>query len=281
MPVEQRFDGLGLFEENVSVEDSEVLDIYRDLHHYARSPENFEPEVRRVIADISTSFNELALNVVWTDVQFISDIPGKNRNRLAPAEGGHAASALSELIRQARKKIVIQSPYLVMSDEAFALFDAAVSRGVNIIISTNSLGSTDNLAAFSGYKNQRQELLNMGLQIYEYKPYPEVQRILLERYAELEAKQPVFSLHAKTMVIDSSIVFIGTYNLDPRSQNLNTEIGIIVNHPDLASFVQEKILIDTQPENSWLASDDPDKHASLLKRLKVRFWQFMPIKPLL
>ena len=121
----------------------------------------------------------------------------------------------------------------------------------------------------------------MGLQIYEYQPYPEVQQILLERYPELKDKQPVFAIHAKTMVIDSSIVVIGTYNLDPRSQNLNTEVGIIVNHPGLASFVQEKILIDIRPENSWLASDDPDKHASMSKRLKVRFWQFMPIKPLL
>jgi len=281
VPVEQRFDGLGLFEKNVSVEDSEILDIYHDLHQYAQSPENFEPEVRRVIAEISRTFRELALNVVWTDVQFISDIPGKNKNRPALGGGGLATGALTGLIRQAREKIVIQSPYLVMSDEALALFDEAVNRGVSIIISTNSLASTDNLQAFSGYRNQRQELVDMGLQIYEYQPYPEVQRILLERYPELKDKQPVFAIHAKTMVIDSNIVFIGTYNLDPRSQNLNTEVGIIVNQPDLASFVQEKILIDIRPENSWLASDDPDKHASMCKRLKVRFWQFMPIKPLL
>ncbi|MGB5583556.1 MAG: phospholipase D-like domain-containing protein, partial [Gammaproteobacteria bacterium] len=281
VPVEKRFDGLGLFEKNVSVEDSEVLDIYRDLHQYAQSPENFAPEVRRAIADISGTFRELALNVVWTDVQFISDIPGKNKNRLTLGGGGLATSALTGLIRQARERIVIQSPYLVMSDEALALFNDAANQGVSIIISTNSLASTDNLQAFSGYRNQRQELVDMGLQIYEYQPYPEIQRILLERYPEFKDKQPVFAIHAKTMVIDSSIVFIGTYNLDPRSQNLNTEVGIIVNHPDLASFVQEKILIDTRPENSWQASDDPDNHASMCKRLKVRLWQLMPIKPLL
>ena len=129
VPVEQRFDGLGLFEKNVSVEDSEVLVIYRDLHQYAQSPENFEPEVRRAITGISRTFRELALNVVWTDVQFISDIPGKNKNRLALGGGGLATSALTALIRQARDKIVIQSPYLVMSDEALALIDDAVNRG--------------------------------------------------------------------------------------------------------------------------------------------------------
>ena len=281
VPVEQRFDGLGLFEKNVSVEDSEIVDIYRDLHQYAQSAENFEPEVRRAVTDITSTFRELARNVIWTDVQFISDLPGKNKDRPGLGGGGPVASALTGLIREAREQIVIQSPYLVMSDEALALFNDAVNRGVSILISTNSLASTDNLQAFSGYRSQRQELIDMGLQIYEYRPYPEVQRILMERYPKLEDRQPIFSIHAKTMVIDSSIVVIGTYNLDPRSQNLNTEVGIIVNHPDLASFVQERILIDIRPENSWLATDDPDKHASMCKRLKVRLWQLMPIKSLL
>ena len=121
----------------------------------------------------------------------------------------------------------------------------------------------------------------MGLQIYEYQPYPEIQRQLLERYPKLKDKQPVFAIHAKTMVIDSRVVYIGTYNLDPRSQNLNTEVGIIFRNPDLAGFVEDVILIDTQPENSWRASDDPDQYASMGKRMKVMFWQLMPIKPLL
>jgi putative cardiolipin synthase len=281
VPLEQRFDGLGLLNKHVSVEDSDVLAVYRWLHQYAQSAENFEPEVRRAIIDITRTFKDLAKNIIWTDVTFVSDIPGKNKNRLALDGGGLATTSLARLIRQAREKIVIQSPYLVMSDEALALFQDALNRGVSIYISTNSLASTDNLQAFSGYKNQRQKLIDMGLQIYEYRPYPEVQQQLLERYPELKDKQPVFAIHAKSLVIDSRTVFIGTYNLDPRSQNLNTEIGIIVNNSDLANFVQGKILIDTRPENSWLASDDPDKHASMSKRVKVRFWQFMPIKPLL
>jgi len=281
VPVEQRFDGVGLFKKNVSVNDNEVVVIYRNLHEYAQSAENYEPEIRRAITEIPLAFKELADNIVWTDAKFISDNPGKNDNQIALDGGGLTTAALAELIKQAREVIIIQSPYLVMSAEALALFKAAADRGVIINISTNSLASTDNIQAFSGYRNQRRQLIDMGLHIYEYQPYPKIQRQLLERYPELEDKQPVFAIHAKTMVIDSRIVYIGTYNLDPRSQNLNTEVGIIVDNESLAKFVQERIAIDMQPGNSWKASENPDKHAAFEKRVKVRFWQFMPIEPLL
>ena len=257
------------------------MNIYHELHEYAQAAENFAPEVRRSISNLSSAFRELANNIVWTKVDFISDSPGKNANRLSLGGGSLTSTALAELIQQAREEIVIQSPYLVLSAEAMTLFDAALKRGVSINISTNSLASTDNLQAFSGYRNQRQKLIDMGIQIYEYQPYPAVQRELLERYPELKDKRPVFAIHAKTMVIDSKIVYIGTYNLDPRSQNLNTEVGIIANNETLGKFVKNRISVDMQPGNSWKASENPDQYTTFGKRLKVRFWQFLPIEPLL
>ncbi len=281
VPVEQRFDGIGLFKKSLSVNDNEVVEIYEKLHTYAQSQENFEPEVRHAITNIPNAFNELAQKVIWTQAEFISDIPGKNKNQIALDGGGLSTTALADLIKEAKEEIYIQSPYLVMSNDAYWLFKKLKERGVKINISTNSLASTDNLQAFSGYRNQRQALIEMGLNIYEYQPYPAIQQQLLERYSELKDKQPVFAIHAKTMVIDSRIVYIGTYNLDPRSENLNTEVGVIVNNEPLARFVQNRIYEDMQPGNSWKASEDPDQHATLGKRLRVRFWQFMPVKPLL
>jgi len=279
--VEQRFSGMGIFKQKVTVNDDEIREIYSDLHTYAILTENFALEVRRAISNIPADFVRLASKIVWTDAQFISDIPGKNKKRFSLGGGGIASAALAELISKANKKIVIQSPYLVLSDEAEDLFRKAVERGVEVLISTNSLASTDNLQAFSGYKKQRRALVKMGLQVVEYKPHPKVQQELLERYPKLKNKQPVFAIHAKTMVIDSHVVYIGTYNLDPRSENLNTEVGIIMKNDALAQAVEEMILVDMLPENSWLAADKPDKHASSGKRLKVLFWQMMPIKPLL
>lgn len=84
------------------------------------------------------------------------------------------------------------------------------------------------------------------------------------------------------MVVDSKISYIGTFNLDPRSENLNSEGGVIVYHEELARTIEAAIETDMQPDNSWNAtSDDPDQHVPLAKRSKLRMLQVMPIKPLL
>ncbi|MDY6981012.1 MAG: phospholipase D family protein, partial [Pseudomonadota bacterium] len=278
-PVEKRFIDADIVKSGSR--NHKVMEIYNELHAYAQSSDNFEPEVRDAISNLPDGFSELIDEVVWSEVRFISDIPGKNKETSSLGGGGLSTSALAQLIYNAEETILIQSPYLVLSDEAMRLFSAAQRRGVSITISTNSLASTDNLQAFSGYKSQRDELIDMGIKIYEYRPQPEIQKTLIKRYTEIKDNLPIFAIHAKTMVVDSEIVFIGTYNLDPRSQNLNTEVGIIVNNKKLGKLVENMIRVDMREGNSWPASDDIDGHAPLGKRIKVLFWQMMPIQPLL
>jgi putative cardiolipin synthase len=280
--VEELYDGWGLMQSNVRVNDEEIKRVYRELHEYAKAPENFAPEVRAAIVATPASFARLAQQMVWGKVEFISDRPGKNENQFRLDGGGQTASALGKLVQNARVRIVIQSPYLVLSDKAMELFRQVTARGITVRINTNSLASTDNLAAFSGYRNQRDRLLKMGLQIYEYKPAPEVQLKLMQRSPAASGKAPIFSLHAKTLVIDSKTVYIGTFNFDPRSENLNTEVGAIIHDPALARAVEASIETDMAPGNSWnAAKDDPDQYVSLAKRSKARLFQLMPIKPLL
>lgn len=280
--VEELYDGLGLMQRNVRISDAEVQQLYRELHEYAKSPENFAPEVRTAIAATPTAFAQLAQQMTWAEARFISDRPGKNARQIGLAGSGLTTAALAGLVQNARERVVIQSPYLVLSDKAIDLFRQVTARGVSVRISTNSLASTDNLAAFSGYRNLRSRLLGMGLRIFEYKPAPEVQRRLMQRSAANAGKSPVFALHAKTLVIDSKIVCIGTFNLDPRSENLNTEVGVIVHDEALARAVEASIEIDMAPANSWdAATDDPDQYVSLAKRGKARLFQLMPITPLL
>jgi putative cardiolipin synthase len=267
---------------NVRVDDDEMRRIYLELHEYAASPENFAPEVRSAVAETPAAFARLARQMTWGKVEFISDRPGKNQNRVRLDGGGQTSSALARLVQAAQGRVVIQSPYLVLSEGAMDLFRQITARGVTVRINTNSLASTDNLPAFSGYRNQRDRLLQMGLQIYEYQPAPDVQRTLMQRSAAAARKAPVFALHAKTLVIDSKIVFIGTFNFDPRSENLNTEVGAIIHDEALARAVEASIETDMAPGNSWDASrDGPDQYVSLAKRSRVRLYQLMPIKPLL
>lgn len=280
--VEELYDGIGLMQKNVRVNDDETSQIYRELHDYANSPGNFAPEVHAAIDNAHASFEQLAKQITWGEVEFISDHPGKNANRLSLGGGGLTTTALAKLVASATDHIVIQSPYLVLSDDAMDLFKQTLARGVRVRINTNSLASSDNIQASSGYRNQRDSLLKMGLGIYEYKPDPEVRRQLIRHAVDAKDKPPVFALHAKTMVVDSKIVYIGTFNVDPRSENLNTEVGVIIHDEALARKVEAAIETDMLPGNSWnAATDHPDQYVPLTKRSRVRFWQLMPIKPLL
>jgi putative cardiolipin synthase len=221
--------------------------------------------------------------MVWCDVEFISDQPGKNTATSGLGGGGDSSAALARLIAGAQRRVAIQSPYLVFSDPALALFSRLRERGVEVRINTNSLAATDNLPAFSGYRNQRAQMLALGLRIFEYRPDAQVQRRQMEqRIPALQGLAPVFSLHAKTLVIDSEVVVIGTFNLDPRSENLNTEVGAVIRDASVARAVEALIEADMAAGSSWdAARDDPDRFSDRLKRAQVRVLQALPLRPLL
>jgi cardiolipin synthase C len=261
---------------------AEVGAEHAKLHAHAADPRNFAPEVQQAIANIPDSFPVLARELRWSPVTFVHDQPGKNDGSAGLGGGGLSTQSLAQLVDSATQEVLIQSPYLVLSDPAMALFRRALARGVRICISTNSLASTDNLQAFSGYRKQRADLLAMGIELHEFRPHPQVERDVMQRYAAMRDKPPVFALHAKTMVVDRSKVFIGTYNLDPRSENLNTEVGVIIDDLLQATRVAASIETDMLPANSWNpATDDPDSEAGWVKRLRVRTWQLLPLRAIL
>jgi putative cardiolipin synthase len=154
---------------------------------------------------------------------------------------------------------------------------------VIIRISTNSLASTDDIRTFSGYSKQRKKLLQAGFDIREFRPDPAIERELVRRYRDLERLgSPIFSLHAKTLVIDGETVFIGTFNIDPRSANLNTEEGVIIKDRELAMQIEERIETEMLPENSWNPRfERTDRHAGPWRRIKNWFFRLFPLDPIL
>lgn len=281
-PVTELYDGIGIMQKHVTVDDAEIQTIYRELHQYAESPENFAPEVRQAIDEMPNRFPALSKALIWGNARVISDIPGKNRNRFTLGGGGRTSMELASLLAKARNRIVIQSPYLILTDETFELFEQLIDRGVSIRISTNSLSSTDNLAAFGGFRSQRDALLKLGIEIYEYKPNADVQKSLMRRQPIGTGRTPIFAIHAKSLVVDGEIAYIGTFNLDPRSVNLNTETGVIIENTVLARQIEHAITTDMKPVNSWnSARDNPDSYSPLPKRVRTRLMQLMPIKSLL
>ncbi|RKR12315.1 phosphatidylserine/phosphatidylglycerophosphate/cardiolipin synthase-like enzyme [Maribacter vaceletii] len=257
-------------------------DRFSKLHEYACNPENFWPQVREKIQNLPQVFKSLKESdkLVWTDsVSFVSDFPGKNDGESGLGGGGITTSKLLKLVKSAKKSIEIQTPYLITSELGKNLFKEVVERGVKVRILTNSLASTDNVEAFSSYQTDREALLETGVKIYEFKPdAAEQTKIMTGALQEELDYKPTFGLHAKSMVIDGKTTIIGTFNLDPRSANLNTECITIINSKEITKFVLEGMEEEFKPENSWHITLDynPDSEVSNYKRLKTWTRKILP-----
>ena len=252
------------------------------LHEYACNPDNFWPQIRERIATLPSTFYTIKTSggLVWLDnVQFISDVPGKNDGSEGLGGGGISTTALIDLVKNAKSTIEIQTPYLITTELAQNLFKDAVDRGVNIRILTNSLASTDNVEAFSSYQSDRETLLKTGVRIFEFRPdAAERTKIMTGELQEQLNHKPIFGFHAKSMVIDNKITVVGTFNLDPRSANLNTECVVIVNSEQISKGVLEGMEIEFLPENAWETTLDfnPDAEVSHYKRLKTWTRKILP-----
>jgi putative cardiolipin synthase len=272
-----------LADELAKVTAEDIRERARELHAYAADTRNFAPEVREAIEATGGQVRALLDMMVWDEMDFISDVPGKNPGEQGLGGGGESTRRLIEALQGAKRDILIQSPYLIMPEGGIEFFAELIRRGVRVRISTNSLASTDNIQAFSGYVKQRKRLLRAGIEIYEYKAYPALRKTLLERYPRIAETNPIFALHAKSLVIDDDVMYIGTFNLDPRSANLNTEVGVLARNEQLAGQLKASIEQDIRPENSWQTTLDfnPDDEVSRGKRLKVWMNRMLPIEPVL
>ncbi len=252
------------------------------LHEYACNPYNFWPQIRERITNLPNTFNAIKSSgkIEWLqDVKFITDKPGKNDGTNGLQGGGISTTALINLVKNATSSIDIQTPYLITTELSQTLFREAVKRGVKIRILTNSLASTDNLEAFSGYQRDREKLLKTGIRIFEFRPdAAKRMKIMTGELQETLDYKPIFGLHAKTMVIDNNITVIGTFNLDPRSANLNTECIVVVNSNKISAGVLSEMEEEFLPENSWetTINFNPDSKVEKSKRLKTWARKIIP-----
>ncbi len=255
---------------------------FKVLHEYACDSNNFWPQVRNEIKNIPQTFEAIQKSgrLQWVDsVNFVSDLPGKNDGTQGLEGGGATTNALMELVKNAKHSIVIQTPYLITTNLGKNLFKEATARGVEIKIMTNSLSSTDNVEAFSGYQRDRMELLKTGVRVFEYKPDAAIRKSIMTGTLQKKIDfTPIFGLHAKSMVIDGEITVIGTFNLDPRSANLNTECVTIIYSPEITKGVLKGMEEELKPENCWETTYNfnPDNEAGIKKNLKTGVMKMIP-----
>ena len=213
---------------------------------------------------ISDDLDAGRLGLVWGKANAYADSPAK-----VTATSDEMARSMSvtmnvmDLVMASRTEVVLSSPYFIPGPKGVAAFGDLRKRDVKITILTNSLASNDEPLVHTGYARYRVDLLKTGVDLYELSPT----RIVRNKRLMLPGAS-VGRLHAKTAIIDRSIVFIGSMNLDPRSASKNTELGIIAECPPLAkevirvihiSKLQSAYRLRFAPDDrslEWLTMDD-------------------------
>ncbi|MGE6340789.1 phospholipase D family protein [Psychrobacter sp. NPDC078929] len=166
----------------------------------------------------------------WTDMQFLSDDVGKLSKSVSSET--NLVHQLRNLLGSPTKKLTIISSYFVPTKDGVDTLVKLAEAGVDIKILTNSFDATDVTAVHSGYSQWRPRLLRSGVKIYELKSTAAEEK--RDNKLWRARSQSSTSLHAKTFAVDDYQVFIGSYNVDPRSANINTEMGVIINDDELA-----------------------------------------------
>lgn len=255
--------------------------------------ETRSPQARRFLERVDASDNVTRyitrnLTPHWTDrIRVLSDPPDKRADQ---DRSDWLIHHILEDLRSARSKALMISPYFVPGSEGVvALANAARRHDAHVGVITNSLVANDVLAVHSGYAKYRERLLLAGVHLYEMR-------------ADVATDSSLFgssgaSLHTKAYVVDDRRGFIGSFNMDPRSINLNTEMGVLFDDPGLGGAVLEEYLLLSSPDWSyWLYLDeerqlrwldartDPptiettEPGASLLQRSIARVLGWLPIE---
>ncbi len=178
------------------------------------------------------------LGLIWANAQAYADNPDKVVGRVSTYGGVPIDDVDSvrynviEMVRRARKNVVITSPYLVPGLEGMETFEASTRRGVKFTLVTNSLAATDEPVVHTGYRRYRPQMLALGMDLYELSPLKVSRSLRLGRFST-----SIGRLHAKSAVVDEKNVFIGSMNFDPRSNVLNTEMGLFIESPAIAAQV--------------------------------------------
>jgi putative cardiolipin synthase len=156
-------------------------------------------------------------------------------------------SSMFSFFDRAQEELLITNAYVIPGEPAINFVKSLNERGVDVRILTNSLASHDVPAVNSHYEGWRDDLINAGAQLYELRADAAIQSLV-----DLPPVSGKFTgLHTKAAVVDRRYSFIGSMNLDPRSANINTEMGAIIDSRELAADLHAMMLRDMDGENAW------------------------------
>ena len=233
------------------------------------------------------------LRFEWAPTRMVSDDPVKGLG--LAADHAMLPHQLGDLLGEPQERVHLVSSYFVPAEAGTHALRALAERGVEVQVLTNSLQATDVLPVHAGYAKRRRALLQAGIVLFEMK------RLSSESSSPDVgiAGSSASSLHAKTFSVDGERVFIGSYNFDPRSARLNTEMGFLIESPELAERLAEvfeqkvphrayQVRLDKSGDPEWLEHrgdgvvvHDVEPGTSRWQRAAVRFIALLPVEWLL
>ncbi|MBL8350381.1 MAG: phospholipase D family protein [Burkholderiaceae bacterium] len=238
---------------------------------------------------------DATLKLEWSRTLLVVDDPAKT---LAPEVSADQLLLLPLLkaMGDPQASFDLVSPYLVPAAKGTEAIAALARSGVRVRILTNSLAATDVGAVHSGYAKRRPDLLAAGVKLYEIKPTA----LSDVKSNEKSRGSSSSALHAKTFSVDGGKVFVGSFNFDPRSALLNTEMGLVIDSPVLAAGVSRMFdevaplgayEVRLKPDGGsleWIertpqgeVRHDTEPGTSALRRLGVGLMSWLPIEWLL
>lgn len=258
-------------------------------------PHNLEPayasyQERLAQSPLSQAFNTRRVRYIRAQTQLISDDPAKALDRKVKID---IAAAMVAALQMPKHEMYLVSPYFVPAREGVRVLTGLAKTGVAITVLTNSLRATDVAAVHSGYARYRKPLLRAGVQLYEFKAD---NHFLTAKDKGLTGSSAT-SLHAKTFVLDQQRVYIGSFNLDPRSAKLNTEMGLVIHQTQLAKQMQQSlqqftdktayhVTLDKKQRLQWHNPDTKqvskkEPEAGFWKRITSKIFSYLPLERLL
>jgi putative cardiolipin synthase len=229
--------------------------------------------------------------LTWSHFELVYDPPAKSHADWR-GEGDSILSSLDAAVQRSESELFVVTPYFVPLKSGIEWFGELVDRGMNVVVVTNSLAANNHASVHSGYAPARKPLLKMGVDLYEIRP-----DFTLQGARYMGAKDSRATLHAKAFVVDDKELFLGTFNWDPRSANINTEMGIILESEELASAVRDgiaqvlperayRIVLNERGEVRWIGLGKngeeveyrTEPQTSWWTRFKVDFMRMLPIK---
>ena len=217
--------------------------LLEELQEHLDRKETLLVEFQRQNQDWDTLFPKFEQNIKSGTASVIYDEPLVGED-IPPAQ---LIETLGELTDNAQQELLISTPYFIPHEDFYQAVPDLISRGVRVVVLTNSLGSTNHPIVHSGYKKHRKNVLEMGVELFEMRHDATARG----KFDTPPVQSKAFGLHAKYMIIDRKFTFVGSLNLDPRSIYINTEMGLIIDSEKLAEAVAQEFKEELKAENSW------------------------------